>query len=62
MRLGRRRRDLAGEPGARLGREGLKDPGARQKEIGATVSRFPYLDEGRNEDVDVSEIACCLKK
>jgi glycine cleavage system aminomethyltransferase T len=38
------------------------DPGTRQKEIGATVSRFPYLDVGRNEDVDVSEIACRLKK
>jgi glycine cleavage system aminomethyltransferase T len=38
------------------------DPGVRQKEIGATVSRFPYLDVGRNEDVDVSEIACCIGK
>ena len=34
------------------------DPGTRQKRIRATVSRFPYLDEGRNEDVDVGAIAC----
>ncbi len=32
------------------------DPGARQKEIRAVVSRFPYLNEDRNEDVDVSTI------
>jgi hypothetical protein len=44
------------------GQRALGDPGARQKEIGATVSRFPCLDERRNEDVDVSEIACFLKK
>lgn len=32
------------------------DPGTRQKEIHAVVSRFPYLNENRNEDVDVSKI------
>jgi glycine cleavage system aminomethyltransferase T len=32
------------------------DPGTRQKEIRAIVSRFPYLCENRNEDVDVSTI------
>jgi glycine cleavage system aminomethyltransferase T len=32
------------------------DPGTRQKEIRATVSRFPYLNENRNQDVDVSKI------
>ena len=32
------------------------DPGTRQKEIRATVSRFPYLSENRNQDVDVSKI------
>lgn len=32
------------------------DPGARQKEIRATVSRFPYLNENRNENVYVSKI------
>lgn len=32
------------------------DPGTRQKEIRATVARFPYLDEGRNQDVDVGTI------
>ncbi len=31
-------------------------PGMRQKEIRATVARFPYLDTGRNQDVDVSAI------
>lgn len=34
------------------------EAGSRQKEIRATVSRFPYLNEGRNEDVDVSTIPC----
>jgi glycine cleavage system aminomethyltransferase T len=34
------------------------DPGTRQKEIRATVARFPYLDEGRNEEVDVDTIPC----
>ena len=32
------------------------DPGTRQKEIRATVSRFPYLSENRNQVVDVSKI------
>jgi glycine cleavage system aminomethyltransferase T len=32
------------------------DPGTRQKKIRAVVSRFPYLDEGRNQNVDVSKI------
>ena len=32
------------------------DPDSRQKEIRAVVSRFPYLNEKRNEDVDVSTI------
>ncbi|GAB3615557.1 aminomethyltransferase family protein [Okibacterium endophyticum] len=30
------------------------DPGTRQKRIRATVSRFPYLDTVRNQDVDVA--------
>lgn len=34
------------------------DPGTKQKEIRATVSRFPYLHENRNEQVDVSTIPC----
>ena len=38
------------------------DPGTRQKEIRATVSRFPYLDENRNEAVDVSKIPCPIGK
>jgi glycine cleavage system aminomethyltransferase T len=37
------------------------DPGMRQKEIRATVSRFPYLNENRNERVDVSTIPCQVK-
>ena len=32
------------------------DPGTRQKKIRAVVSRFPYLNENRNEDVDVRKI------
>jgi glycine cleavage system aminomethyltransferase T len=32
------------------------EPGTRQKEIRAIVSRFPYLNENRNEDVDVSTV------
>ncbi len=32
------------------------DPGTRQKEIRAIVSRFPYLCENRNEDLDVETI------
>jgi glycine cleavage system aminomethyltransferase T len=34
------------------------DPGTKQKEIRATVGRFPYLNEGRNESVDVTTIPC----
>lgn len=34
------------------------NPGTRQKQIRATVSRFPYLNENRNEDIDVSTIPC----
>jgi glycine cleavage system aminomethyltransferase T len=37
-------------------------PGTRQKEIRATVSRFPYLNEGRNENVDVNAIPCRAPK
>ena len=33
------------------------DPGTRQKEVRATVARFPYLNENRNQAVDVSKIA-----
>lgn len=32
------------------------DPGTRQIEIGATVARFPYVNEDRNETVDVSTV------
>jgi hypothetical protein len=32
------------------------DPGTRQKEIRAVVSRFPYLDRDRNEAFDVNAI------
>jgi glycine cleavage system aminomethyltransferase T len=32
------------------------EPGARQKRIRATVSRFPYLNENRNEGFDVNRI------
>jgi len=32
------------------------EPGTRQKEIRAIVSRFPYMNEERNEDVDVSRV------
>ena len=31
-------------------------PGSRQKKIRAVVSRFPFLQENRNEHVDVSKI------
>jgi len=34
------------------------DPGTRQKEIRAKVARFPYLDQDRNENLDVSAIPC----
>jgi len=32
------------------------EPGTRQKRIRAIVSRFPYLNEGRNQSVDTSTI------
>lgn len=32
------------------------DPGSRQKEIRATVARFPYLQVERNDKVDVETI------
>lgn len=32
------------------------DPGTRQKEIRAVVSRYPYINENRNEQVDVETI------
>jgi glycine cleavage system aminomethyltransferase T len=32
------------------------EPGKRQKHIRGTVARFPYLNEGRNQDVDVNRI------
>jgi len=32
------------------------DPGSRQKEIRATVSRFPFLDLERNENVDEAQL------
>jgi len=31
-------------------------PGSRQKEIRATVARFPYLQVERNDQVDVEKI------
>jgi glycine cleavage system aminomethyltransferase T len=34
------------------------NPGAPQKKIRAIVARFPYLNENRNDAVDVSAIAC----
>ena len=34
------------------------EAGTRQKSIRAVVSRFPYLNEHRNEQVDVSAIPC----
>lgn len=37
-------------------------PGTRQKEIRARVARFPYLNEGRNESLDVSTIPCRFAK
>lgn len=36
-------------------------PGTRQKEIRARVARFPYLNENRNETLDVSTIPCRFK-
>jgi glycine cleavage system aminomethyltransferase T len=38
------------------------NPGTRQKEIRATVSRFPYFNENRNEVLDVSQIPCVAAK
>jgi glycine cleavage system aminomethyltransferase T len=38
------------------------NPGTRQKEIRARVARFPYLQEERNDAVDVSKIPCATKK
>ncbi len=38
------------------------NPGTRQKEIRAIVSRFPYLNENRNENVDVNTIPCQINK
>ncbi|MDR1183673.1 MAG: hypothetical protein LBK67_02620, partial [Coriobacteriales bacterium] len=38
------------------------NPGTKQKEIRALVSRFPYLDENRNEDVDLSTVPSGLKR
>jgi len=38
------------------------DPGTRQKKIRAIVSRFPYMNESRNENVDTSAIpTSCVK-
>ncbi len=38
------------------------DPGIRQKEIRATIARYPYLTEPRNENVDVDTIPCVAGK
>ena len=38
------------------------EPGTRQKEIRATVSRFPYFNENRNEVFDVGQIPCVAPK
>jgi vanillate/3-O-methylgallate O-demethylase len=32
------------------------DYGGRIKDVRATVARFPYLNEGRNSDLDVASI------
>lgn len=37
------------------------DPGTCQKQIRATVARFPYLNENRNEQVDVGAIPCRMR-
>jgi glycine cleavage system aminomethyltransferase T len=37
------------------------NPGTRQKKIRAIVSRFPYLNESRNENVDLGTIPSGLK-
>lgn len=36
------------------------DPGTRQTEIRATVSRFPFLDLERNENIDVTQLPQAL--
>lgn len=38
------------------------NPGTRQKEVRAKVSRFPYLSENRNQVVDVSKIPHLARK
>ncbi|MDR2079310.1 MAG: hypothetical protein LBP74_06300 [Treponema sp.] len=38
------------------------DPNTRQKEIRATVARYPYMNINRNENVDVSKIPTLTKK
>jgi glycine cleavage system aminomethyltransferase T len=38
------------------------DPGTRQKQVRAKVARFPYLNENRNQDVDVSVIPGAAKR
>ncbi|HME41533.1 MAG TPA: hypothetical protein VKF36_00485 [Syntrophorhabdales bacterium] len=38
------------------------NPGTRQKEIRAIVSRYPYFNENRNEAFDVSQIPCVAPK
>jgi glycine cleavage system aminomethyltransferase T len=37
------------------------EPGTRQKRIRAVVSRFPYLNENRNEDIDVDTIPVAVQ-
>lgn len=37
------------------------NPGTRQKEIRTKVARFPYLNENRNENIDVTTIPCRFK-
>lgn len=38
------------------------NPGERQKEIRATVSRFPFLNINRNEEIDVNTIPCQINR
>lgn len=38
------------------------EPGTRQKHIRAAVARFPYLDEPRNERIDVGTIPCQISR
>lgn len=50
---------------AKIGTEVVElwgDPGTRQKEIRATVTRYPYHEEGRNDTVDVSKIPSGIRK